>query len=190
MRRLVGAGLLLLFIAALLFLAWQAAHALLVLFAGVLFAVFLDALVRLLGQIVPGPRGVRLALVGTVLFLLFATTLVWGGTVIAQQADELGTTLTEQTQRALQWLRERVVPVQDLDANKAVTSAPTGDGSILSPAGISAGAIGSGSRVRGLWQSVRHRHRWSLHCRAAESLSGRPDQALATERTRSRCGIA
>lgn len=79
-----------------LFLLWQVAETLLWIFAGILFGVFLDALTRGLGAIVPLRRGIRLAAVCLILAAAFAGTLLWGSLVFAQQWGELSGTLNQQ----------------------------------------------------------------------------------------------
>ncbi|MGD9616554.1 MAG: AI-2E family transporter [Alphaproteobacteria bacterium] len=79
-----------------LFLVWQASNALFLVFAGLLFAVFLDACTRGLGRLWTGSRGWRLAAVCTVLALLIVTGVSFGGYTIAQQASELFNTVQDQ----------------------------------------------------------------------------------------------
>lgn len=72
-----------------LFLAWQTASSLLLIFAGLLFAALLDACVRGLGRVLPIGRGWRLAAVCTLLALGTAWLAAWGGYSLAEQADSL-----------------------------------------------------------------------------------------------------
>jgi predicted PurR-regulated permease PerM len=58
--------------------AWFAAHSLLMLFAGILFAVFLDACTRGLAYVLPVPRRWRFGLVMVVLASLAALAIAWG----------------------------------------------------------------------------------------------------------------
>jgi predicted PurR-regulated permease PerM len=79
-----------------LFLAWHAAPTLLLIFAGLLCAVLLDAGTDALGRILPLARPWRLAIVCLVLVLVIGGGLAWGGYSLAQQADELFATVTRQ----------------------------------------------------------------------------------------------
>jgi predicted PurR-regulated permease PerM len=65
----VGAGL---------FLVWQMAGSLLVIFAGILLAAFFDACARALEPVIPVGRGWRLGLVLVILGVLAALAIVWG----------------------------------------------------------------------------------------------------------------
>lgn len=62
-RSILATGLALLAICVALFLVWQTASSLLVVFAGVLFAAFLDAAARALAPVLPLNRTWRLTLV-------------------------------------------------------------------------------------------------------------------------------
>ena len=84
-RGFLATGLALLAICVALFLVWQTASSLLIIFAGVLFAAFLDAAARALALIIPLNRVWRL----TFVLLLFSTMvglgLAWGGGKLPQQ---------------------------------------------------------------------------------------------------------
>lgn len=95
------------FAACLLFVLWKVSDALLLIFAGILFATFLDAFTDLLGRAVPWGRGVRLAIVCTTLAFIGVGALAWGGTALAMQGSELTTTLREQVDHVLTWLNQR-----------------------------------------------------------------------------------
>lgn len=91
---LVLAALLALVVAAAV-LFWQLAHILLVLFAGVLAAVLLDAMVRFVQSLVPLPRVVALALVVAAFLGAAAAFGAAGGPQVADQAAELRQRLPE-----------------------------------------------------------------------------------------------
>jgi predicted PurR-regulated permease PerM len=95
------------FAACLLFVLWKVSDALLLIFAGILFAAFLDAITDLLGHAAPWGRGVRLAIVCITLAIILIGALAWGGTMLAMQASELTTTLREQINHVLTWLSQR-----------------------------------------------------------------------------------
>ncbi|WP_048707670.1 AI-2E family transporter [Microvirga massiliensis] len=84
--------------AAVLFLIWRASGGLFLVFAGLLFATFLDACTRGFGLIWNGARGWRLAAVCIVLAFLGVGGLSFGGYTIVQQADELVATVQDQLQ--------------------------------------------------------------------------------------------
>jgi predicted PurR-regulated permease PerM len=79
-----------------LFLVWRASGSLFLVFAGLLFAVFLDACSRGLGRVWTVSRGWRLAVVCVTLFVLGILGVSFGGYTIAQQADELFATVQQQ----------------------------------------------------------------------------------------------
>lgn len=72
-----------------LFLAWHAAGSLFLIFAGLLFAVFLESCARGLGQLWQAPRSWRIGAVSGALALLVIGGLGVGGYTIVQQADQL-----------------------------------------------------------------------------------------------------
>ena len=73
-----NAGLAVLAVGAGLFLIWQMAGSLLVIFAGILVAAFLDACARALEPVLPIGRGWRLGLVIVILGVLVTFGIVWG----------------------------------------------------------------------------------------------------------------
>ena len=68
---------------------WYSAHSLLMLFAGILFAVFLDACTRGLGHILPVARAWRFSLVVFVLAALAVLLIAWGIIRLPAQARML-----------------------------------------------------------------------------------------------------
>jgi predicted PurR-regulated permease PerM len=93
--------------ATVLFLIWRASGGLFLVFAGLLFATFLDACTRGLGVIWSGARSWRLAVVCIVLAILGIGGLSFGGYTIVQQADELADTVQEQLQALRSELRSQ-----------------------------------------------------------------------------------
>ncbi len=93
--------------AAALFVLWTASNAILLIFAGILFAGFLDGLTRLLGKAVPWGHGVRLAIVCAVLGLILLAGIAWGSAAVAMQGSELVATLREQVNQVLAWIEQR-----------------------------------------------------------------------------------
>jgi predicted PurR-regulated permease PerM len=79
-----------------LFLAWQAAGALLLIFAGLLVAALLDACTRGLARVLPVGRVWRLAIVCALIALGTAWLLLWSGYNLVQQANSLVRLVGEQ----------------------------------------------------------------------------------------------
>jgi predicted PurR-regulated permease PerM len=110
-RRLAAAGIAVVAFAAALWLAWTAAATLLLIFSGILFAVFLDGLTRGLGYVLPIGRGWRLALACLVLAALAFGLVAFGGATMASQARDLGTTVRQQSETVRDWLKERGIEI-------------------------------------------------------------------------------
>ena len=91
-------------VGALLFLLWQTLEALLLLFGGLLFGLFLAALADWISAHTPLPRVAALAAVVTLLVGLLALAVWLAGPAVVAQGDAL----QEQLPRALERLRERV----------------------------------------------------------------------------------
>ncbi|HWW46234.1 MAG TPA: AI-2E family transporter [Xanthobacteraceae bacterium] len=142
---------------ALLALIWYSAATLLLIFAGILFGVFLNALTVLLGRLIGGGQALRLTLVCLFLTALFAGAIGLGGATIAQQAKALSTTIKTQVGNVKSYLDERGIDTNifNLDAFTATDQAAKpgdGNGSAESHARTpsrgalpSAGAIASGT---------------------------------------------
>jgi predicted PurR-regulated permease PerM len=79
-----------------LFLVWQASGSFFLVFAGLLFAVFLDACTRGLGSFWSASRGWRLATVCVALIVLMVAGVSFGGYTIARQADDIFAVVQEQ----------------------------------------------------------------------------------------------
>jgi predicted PurR-regulated permease PerM len=84
-RSLLATGLALLAACISIFLVWQTVPSLLIIFAGVLFAAFLDAAARTIAPIFPFNRAWRLTLVLLLLLPLSALGLVWGAGKVPEQ---------------------------------------------------------------------------------------------------------
>ena len=87
-------------------LAWINAANLLLLFAGILFAVFVDACVRGLSRFVPATRAWRFALVGLVLGIVAALAIMWGLARLPEQARSLVRVMDTQ----IEILESRIAP--------------------------------------------------------------------------------
>ncbi|GJE25573.1 AI-2E family transporter [Methylobacterium organophilum] len=121
-RSLTVSGIAVVAFTALLALAWMASATLLLIFAGILLGVFLDGLTRGLGRLLPLPRAVRLALASLGLVLFLAGLSAYGGATVAQQARDLGTTIQQQSTTVRDWLKDRGIDIELLQA-------PEGEGS-------------------------------------------------------------
>ncbi|WP_193760373.1 AI-2E family transporter [Bradyrhizobium yuanmingense] len=86
---LLAIGLTVLVVAAALFLVWQTVSSLLIVFAGVLFAAFLDAAARALAPVLPLSRVWRLTLVLLLLSALAGFGLAWGTGKLPEQTRVL-----------------------------------------------------------------------------------------------------
>jgi predicted PurR-regulated permease PerM len=69
-----------------IFLVWRTSSSLLIIFAGILFASFLDACARALGAMLPVGRAWRLALVVLILVALLVSAATWGTGKLPEQA--------------------------------------------------------------------------------------------------------
>jgi predicted PurR-regulated permease PerM len=77
---------------------------LLIIFGGLVFASMLDGGVRLLGRVLPIPRGLRLLIVVLFVLAFLGGTFYLTGVQIAQQAEQLRTTLEVQANRVVAWI--------------------------------------------------------------------------------------
>jgi predicted PurR-regulated permease PerM len=89
-----------------LFLAWMAADALLLIFAGLLFAALLDACTRGLSMMLPIRRGWNLAIVSIAIAIAIAGLLFWSGFSIARQINDLMQALNQQLHALEQGMKE------------------------------------------------------------------------------------
>jgi predicted PurR-regulated permease PerM len=95
-RSLLTTGLALLAACVALFLVWQTASPLLLVFSGVLFAAFLDAAARALAPVLPLGRAWRLTIVLLLLAVLIGFGLVWGAGKLPAQTRLLLTVMDAQ----------------------------------------------------------------------------------------------
>ena len=148
-RQIALGGIAIVIFAASLALAWYAAGTLFLLFAGVLFGVFLHAMTQLLGKVLPLGHSFRLIIVCLLLVGLLSGVVVLGGATIAQQATALSSTIRSQVGNVKGFLEQRGIDTNFLNLNTAATSAdpkPGGEPSPpRSPRLPDAGAIASGT---------------------------------------------
>lgn len=110
---------------ALLYASWHFAGTLFLIFAGILFGVFLNALTELAGKMVGGPHGARLALVCVLLAAMFVGVAVLGGSTIAQQATALSGTIKTQIVNVKTFLEHQGIDTSFMELNAAVNAANT-----------------------------------------------------------------
>jgi predicted PurR-regulated permease PerM len=129
--------------AALLTLAWVSAGTIFLLFAGILFGVFLNALSDLLGRLIGGAYLLRLAVVCVLLAAVISGVVVLGGATIADQASLLTRTIVSQVGTVKAFLGQHGIDTSFLDS---VTTSPTPETPrVRSPEFPSAGTIASGT---------------------------------------------
>lgn len=104
--------------AALIVLAVFLAQPLMVIFGGVVFAALIDGGQRLLGRVLPAPRGLRIAIV----LLGGVSFAVWlfysAGNQIAAQATELPAIVKTQSQKLLDWAHSRGMLTEQADFSR------------------------------------------------------------------------
>ena len=128
-----------------LFLAWQTAGPLLLIFAGLLFAALLDAATRGLAYVLPIGRGWRLTLVCLALALGTVLLLVWGGNNLVQQVGNLTDLIGEQLRTLRGELRERgIAPPPGSEGPRTLTQLLLPDPGALFGQAYTAFSIASG----------------------------------------------
>lgn len=113
--------------AALLGLLWYSAGTLFLIFAGVLFGIFLSALAELLGKVIGVPHFLRLGLVCALLVAMFSGVVVLGGTTIAGQATALSATIKSQIGTVKSFLEARGVDTSFMNFDARTASAAASD---------------------------------------------------------------
>ena len=137
----VGGIAVVLFTAALLF-TWYFAATLLLIFAGMLLGVGLNALTNALGRHVRLPHALRLALVCAVLAVLLAGAAYLGGATIAEQSSLLSNTIKSQIGNAKSFLDSHGIDTSFFEfGNGASDTAASTPDSTPSPAAPSRGPL-------------------------------------------------
>ncbi|MGO4715635.1 AI-2E family transporter [Bradyrhizobium sp. 2TAF24] len=147
-RSIALGGCVIVAFAAFLALVWYAAATLFLIFAGILFGVFLNALSHLLGRLIGGPYLLRLALVCALLTGIISSVVVLGGATIAQQASALTTTIRSQVGTVKSFLDQHGIDTSFLDPATALgpsTTPATDSTPRTKPELPSAGTIASGT---------------------------------------------
>lgn len=116
---------------------------LLIIFAGIVFAALLDGGVRLLGRVLPIPRGWRLLIVVVAVVAFLLTTFYLTGVQVAQQASQLRATLEIQANRFGTFLTAQGMMPGASDVNGFVRQALGSVGRLTSWLGTAVGALTS-----------------------------------------------
>lgn len=139
-RQIAAGGCAIVAFAALLALVWYASATLFLLFAGVLFGVFLSALSDLLKRLIGGGDALRLAIVCVVFVVALAAFLVLYGATIAEQATLLTATVKSQISTVKDFLDRHGVDTSFLELG-SLSTADTSTSQHLP----NAGALASGT---------------------------------------------
>lgn len=108
--------------AACLFLIWKTAGTLLLIFGGLLFGALLDAFTRGLGCVLPIARAWRLAIVCVLIAGAGAALVIWGGTSLVSQADNLIQLIGDQLRALRGELRSMgITPPQGSEGPRSLT---------------------------------------------------------------------
>ena len=134
---------------AFLALAWYSAATLFLLFAGILFGVFLNAMTDLLRHVIGGNHTLRLIIVCLLFTGILSGVVILGGTTIAQQVTALSSTIRSQIGHVKGYLEEHGVDTSFLNVGNS-TAAPNAEGAAPQPQSRGpklpdAGALASGT---------------------------------------------
>ena len=111
--------------AATLALAWYSAATLFMLFAGILFGVFLTAMADLLRRVFGGNQTLRLVIVCVLFTGLLSGVAVLGGATIAQQVTALSSTIRAQLGNAKDYLEKQGIDTSFLNLGTTKTATDT-----------------------------------------------------------------
>ncbi len=111
---------------AFLALAWYSATTLLLLFAGILFGVFLSAMADMLRRLIGGSHTLRLVIVCVLFTGLLSGVAVLGGATIAQQATALSATIRSQLGNAKDFLEKQGIDTSFFNLGGAKATATDG----------------------------------------------------------------
>lgn len=113
---------------------------LLIIFAGLVIASLLDGGARLLGRVLPLPRSVNIFIVVVAVFAFIGGTFYLTGVQIAQQAEQLRTTLELQGNRVMGWITSMGLMPGRTDLSGMVQQALGSIGRLTSAVGTVLGA--------------------------------------------------
>ena len=104
-------------------LTWYSAATLFLLFAGILFGVFLTAMTDLLRHVVGGNHTVRLVIVCVLFTGILSGVVVLGGATIAQQVTALSSTIRSQLGNAKEFLEKQGIDTSFVNLGTSKTAA-------------------------------------------------------------------
>ena len=113
----------------------------LIIFAGLVVAAMLDGGVRLLGKVLPIPRGWRLLIVVLAVVVFLLGTFFLTGVQLTEQVTQLRATVQDQSQRVISWLNAKGIMPGASDINGALKQAMGSVGKITSYVGTALGAL-------------------------------------------------
>jgi len=116
---------------------------LLIIFGGLVFASMLDGGVRLLGRVLPIPRGWRLLIVMLCVVAFILGVFYMTGVQVAAQAEQLRTTLEIQGNRVIAWASGLGLMPGRADINALMQQAMGSFGKVTSFVGSAVGAVAS-----------------------------------------------
>lgn len=122
-------------LAVLVGLAIYLAEPLLVIFGGMVLAAMIDGGARLLGRVLPVPRGIRVALVLLLAVGFLAWVTLFAGSQIADQAAALPATVEAQVMRGLHWASQHGMRIDAKAAEGLAEKALGGVGQLTSAVG-------------------------------------------------------
>ena len=148
-RQIAIGGIGIVVFAAFLALAWYSAATLFLLFAGILFGVFLNAMTDLLRHVMGGNHTLRLVIVCLLFTGILSGVVVLGGATIAQQVTALSSTIRSQIGHVKGYLEDHGIDTSfvNLGSNSAQSGSATSSDATPSrgPKLPDAGAIASGT---------------------------------------------
>lgn len=116
---------------------------LLIIFGGLVFASMLDGGARLLGRILPIPRVIRIVIVILLVIAFFGGIFYMTGVQIAEQAEQLRTTLEAQANKVAQWIADLGLMPGRSDLTGLAQQALGSVGRLTSAVGSVVGAVSS-----------------------------------------------
>lgn len=130
LRREAGKALIWVGMVGLVVLAVYISHSLLVVFGGLVFAAMIDGGARLLGRVLPIPRGLRVAivLIGTVAFFIWLA--LFAGSQISQEAAQFPAIINEQAGQLVSWLRSQGFAIGPENVQGIISQLMSGVGTV------------------------------------------------------------
>jgi predicted PurR-regulated permease PerM len=130
-------------LAALLAIAWLVAQPILLIFAAIVFAAMLDGGTRLLGRVLPIGRGWRLAIVLVAAVGFLGWTVMFAGTQLAAQANQLQQVIVAQVNNLIALAKQYGVADINFDPQKALEYLAGSMGQVTAAVGTVIGGLTS-----------------------------------------------